>query len=180
MKSRDLDPYIAKYNGWYPTVYDGCIRIVIPATGDKTEFWQARAIDDKWEPRYDSPPNPKRETVVFIAPARIKYDLVASMVLVEGPMDALAAAGEKVLSIALMGNNPTNETLHLTNELITGIITRVLILEDRDSPGRLAGVMAYFATEMEVRLASCPSPWKDLAAMPKEKRGDLIRSHLSS
>ena len=163
LRDRGLSPEVALSNGWYPAWLNARPYIIIPATGS-TPFWQGRSMASDGL-RFDSSPVPRGNTVVYLTPQRSSV----GGVVVEGPMDALAAAECGYYGVALMGNTPPLAALGLTWELLRGMM--VLIIEDRDGPGALSRTFAYLATMgCRCNITSCPSPWKDLAEMPMAKR----------
>lgn len=172
LAGRGLDPELARRNGWYLGEVRGELRLVIPATGS-TLFWQARALIEGVSPRYDSPPSPRGDAIVVVYPSDGRLPKVG--VVVEGPMDALAAAECGVLGVALLGNHPPAESLDLTTRLFCGIIA--LVIEDRDAPGTLAGVFARLSSAGVLStLVPCPLPYKDLAEMPYLRRQRFIHA----
>lgn len=170
---RNLDPNLAELNGWYPTersvtreLHD---RIVIPAT--RTDggpaYWQAREMFQASKLRYQSPPIDRGDSLVIVYPeTKDKNSLQRKrnvLVVVEGPMDALAAAACGVVGIAVMGNNPKREALdHLLRWHCGSIAT--LVVADSDSVGE-AGQLAGFLSSCGERPARVVtvSPTKDLA-----------------
>src|SRR5437899_1821018 len=89
---RNLDPFLAEENGWYPSrkAADHDLRIVIPAVVriPKQVYWQARAIGSS-HIRYQSPRGPREGALIYIAAEQTEPS--NKVVVVEGPMDALAA-----------------------------------------------------------------------------------------
>jgi len=169
LDKRGLDYAVARTNDWYPSndAGDDSPRIVIPATTqiDRHKFWQARAMDANPK-RYQSPFGSRLDAIICVyADGANHRD--GKRVLVEGPMDALAAAGEGYDAIALMGVTPNLRILshvaHLT------LNDKVLFVADSDAVGQAANVMASLASlGVQVRLA-CASK-KDLAAMDRDDR----------
>lgn len=173
LNQRGLDPDLARANHWYISeeAGDRYTRIVIPASSELPGnlFWQARAVDKDVEPRYHSPHTARGDAVVVCWP----YSPDArGFVVVEGPMDALAAAGEGFTGIALMGVTPPDIALDLTARLIRG--TMALIVADSDSLGAMAKVGFKLVNRgAGVKLVS-PSPYKDLAEAPREERRRIL------
>jgi len=95
LRSRNLDPSVARFNQWYPTELLGP-RIVIPCTEG---FWQARTMCDH-PMRYRSAGGSRNKAFCIVWPIHPQPTLT---VIVEGPMDALAAAGEGAVGIASLG-----------------------------------------------------------------------------
>lgn len=181
LTNRGLDWDTARYNGWYPSeeAGDSYLRIVIPSyslqTGNK--FWQARSIFGH-EPRYQSPHAARGDAVtlvrqaggagIFLQPMKIN-----TYIVVEGPMDALAAAGCCYNSIALMGNTPSVEVLSLTAKLLRGKMA--IVIPDSDAPQALVPTLAYLASQ-GVQCNFLIPPAKDLADLSFEERVKLLSS----
>jgi DNA primase len=93
-----------------------------------------------------------------------------SVVVVEGPMDALAAAGEGYDSIALMGISPPPSTMKHVSKIIDGRPT-VLVLDSE--PAAKAAAMFFAVTLSQdgtnVKYAELQGA-KDLAAMREDAR----------
>ena len=126
LESRCLSFNLAVENGWYPSTVAGDIwgRIVIPATSKipGNYYWQARAIQKGIEPRYQSPCASRGDAIVVVWPGqRVTRRQVGCVV--EGPMDALAAAGVGCVGIALMGVMPPEAALALTATFLRRVET---------------------------------------------------------
>jgi hypothetical protein len=118
MNERNLDWKLADANGWYISrnAGDCFLRIVIPAvvTKPKQVYWQARTLLPSAYIRYQSPKGPREGALIYIRayPAfDDKLIQTSKVVVVEGPMDALAAAMCGYDAIALMGINPGEKAL---------------------------------------------------------------------
>ena len=92
LRDRDLSYTCARHNGWYATkLLDGIPRVVIPATNlEGRRYWQARAMGptaplNRWKSARGS----KNGSIVVCWPAHTNPKV--KLVIVEGPMDALAA-----------------------------------------------------------------------------------------
>jgi hypothetical protein len=97
-------------------------------------------------------------------------------VIVEGPMDALAAAGAGFTGYALMGMQPNAATLHHLALLLDDRHT--LVLFDRDSMHHAIPVVMFLAAnEHSVVRGSIPAPEKDLAECHPEKRRSLFQRY---
>lgn len=177
LRGRGLDPALAAMNGWYPTrsAGDTVPRIVIPGTMTSNGcFWQARRMEGSLEPRYQSPHAPREGSLILVVPREPAPHRAA---LVEGPMDALAAAGEGVWGIALMGNTPPPGALSGLFELLGTLgVTECRIVEDADSPGSLALVQSYLSASGLATASTVSYPGKDLSDCRREDRAWLLRS----
>lgn len=110
LQNRGLSSELALENGWYVShkAGDGCVRVVIPCTHSNGRvYWQARAVDPGVAKRYQSPPYSAEGAFVLVWPEAKPVGVV----LVEGPMDALAAAECGFAGVAMMGNRPGNNLL---------------------------------------------------------------------
>ncbi len=116
VRYRGLSANLARENGWYP-YYDEnrCPRILMPAQSEINTwpYYQARAMIESPK-RYVSPSCPRGDALIVVYPP-LNTDY--GVVLVEGPMDALAAAGEGYVGISTMGATPNelivNHIVHL-------------------------------------------------------------------
>ena len=120
------------------------VRIYIPATTriPGHVYWQARGIEGQ-ELRYDSPYGPRRDALVITKSNSLKPDHTA--VVVEGPMDALAASGVPGhTGIALMGHQPSDEVLaHLVHHV--NQYDKVIFVADSDEIAGMAMVQQSVA-----------------------------------
>jgi hypothetical protein len=179
LADRGLDSVLAERNGWYPSeaanpdyASDGIARLVIPALShvEGNVFWQARDMTELDPKRYTSPGAPRRDAVIVVWPAVSSSRAATRSAVLEGPMDALAAAMEGYLGVALMGMMPSVEVLSLTMELIHG--TMCTIVADSDGILEMTKnvLLPLVAARCNVRLVE-PSPYKDLAeATPGQRR----------
>jgi hypothetical protein len=175
LRSRALDPDLARKNFWFPSrTVDGYDRVVVPATSDQTGnlYWQARLLstEEPFVRRWESPHGVARGNAVCLVWPRL---LTGKSLIVEGPMDALAAAGEGFLAVALMGVTPAPEVLDLTSRLIRGTICAIVMDLGAETP--MAENAQYLAQRhsLHARLIT-PYPAKDLAAMTREERRALL------
>lgn len=171
LRSRGLSPRLARENGWYPSLEagDSALRIVMPCSPSALNHWQARAVDPKVEKRYQSSHGKRGPAVIVAYPKAIDRLVV---VIVEGPMDALAAAGAGVIGIALMGNTPSQEARGYIAETFAGY--RALIVPDRDSVPEAARTQWQLASRGLAVTMRAVLPWKDLAEVPREKRAAVL------
>jgi hypothetical protein len=170
LMERGLDPVLAKDNKWYPTLdVDEVPRIVIPATNTTGHgFWQARATVEHPK-RYQSPSVSRGDSVVLVWP----YSAPEKVVVVEGPMDALAAAECGVLGVSLMGNTPTPAVLNHVSILLPSL--PVLVIGDSDAineAARLVGALATRGRKVTIRLLPCGV--KDIAELNVDERRKVI------
>lgn len=177
LEQRHLDPTLAQENGWYPSLdaQDCYPRIVISAITHKAGhvYWQARDITGKAFIRYQSPQGPRHEALVRVFP----YDKPLGIVIVEGPMDALAAAGEGYVGIALMGMTPSKATLyHLFLLIEDNRELDTLVVLDRDSAANGIRIcLAVAAQGYTCRIATLPE--KDLAKCLPEVRRKFLKQN---
>lgn len=169
--ARDLSPSIAIANRWYPSrcAGDSLARIVMPAKRtDGKVFWQARAITEAAKTRYQSPHTGRGDAVIVVAPYDPKCRPTQA-VMVEGPMDALAAAGLGFLGLAVMGNTPPASVLAHVDCLVQAMSV-LHVVADADSLHLWSYKCAYFNHHGTRAQLVYPYPYKDLADMPHEVR----------
>lgn len=173
--SRKLSYKVAKDSGWYATSkVDGYDRIVIPCTNSAgIPYYQARAIDDWTHVRYNSPPARRNDSVVLVWPKL--NTLIRGTVIVEGPMDSLAAATLGYLGVGLMGNQPPEGAVEYIVSLIKGAYEPVIILPDLDHPEMGSWMLASLAIHGITTRVRLP-PRKDLAALQIWEREKLLSS----
>ena len=169
---RGLNPSLAIANGWYPTnqgPHDSHPRIIIPCDNSQGRiYFQCRAMDDA-ELRYDSPSAKRGDSLVVIRP-RFPHN---GAVIVEGPMDALAAGGVGLLGIGIMGNEPSTEVLEHVSRLVR-VKRKVIIVPDLDHVEMGTYVLGYLGAcgiKAEVRMPLA----KDLAAMKPSARRRFLK-----
>ena len=173
---RQLSYIRAKDNGWYPAFYKGTPRIVIPCSNSAgVSYFQARDMTGKAKLRYASPPASRQDSIVAVWPdsgTRIK-----GTVIVEGPMDALAAAEFNYLGIALMGNDPSEEVIQHIVELVKGKFEPAIVVPDLDHLEMGAAVVGALTMEGirgEVRLLAMYHGGKDLVDMTFKQRLEVL------
>lgn len=172
LRKRGLSPPLAESNGWYPTVDRHTTpRIVIPAQSllNTWPYYQARAMDNNPK-RYDSPRAPRGDAMVVCYPECSDIDCV---VLVEGPMDALAAAECGYVGIALMGNTPSDSVIDHIREIVK-TYSRVVVLSDIDATHEAIEIAHRLWTSGRGAIFRPIYGHKDLAEVPLEKRQDII------
>lgn len=178
IEGRGLNAGIAIANGWYPSrdFAGGEVRIVIPAETVLAGhvYWQARAVSSAARIRYMSPKGCRAGAFVSVAP---ELEDPTHAVIVEGPMDALAAAECGWLGIAVMGMEPPIEVRgHVADYLKRRSIKSVLVTFDNEPLAQsnathvAANVSAY---GIRARVAPVRSA-KDLAELPYRQRAQFF------
>lgn len=182
LNERNLDKDLAVKNGWYVSsdAQDTYPRIVIPAVTHKAGhvYWQARDVSGKAFIRYQSPKGPRHEALIKVSPSQAPRGIV----VVEGPMDALAAAGEGYLSYALMGMQPNQSTLlHLALLIEDTKELNILVVLDRDSAEHALRIALFLSTQgYYAKVKHLPGPEKDLAACLPKKRKQFLKSNFQN
>lgn len=172
LRKRGLSHPLAEHNGWYPAVDRYAThRIVIPAQSlvNTWPYYQARAMDNNPK-RYDSPSAPRGDALVICHPSDSTHEYV---VLVEGPMDALAAAECGYTSIALMGNTPNDAVLTHVRE-VAKPYRGIIVLSDVDAISEAVEVTHRLWTAGSIAVLRPINGYKDLAEVPYEKRQAII------
>jgi len=177
LTNRDLSPDLAALNGWYPTLDGGddVLRIVIPASNSLDyPYWQARAIPAvPSEARYLSPNVPRTDSVIIVWPGKSRTTKPGVVAVVEGPMDALAAAGTGVVGVATMGGMPPTAVYSYLARLFHG--KTMIVIPDRDMQAagsrsvrelRERGIAAW--------LRLLPASGKDLCALSPRRREIVV------
>lgn len=176
LRGRGLSPPLAEFNGWYPTLdRHSTPRIVIPAQSllNTWPYYQARAMDNNPK-RYDSPRAPRGDSLVVCYPLSTYRERV---LVVEGPMDALAGAECGYTSIALMGNTPGDSVLDHIRE-ITQDYEGVIVLSDIDALTESVEIAYRLWTSGSSATLCSIVGYKDLAEVPREKRQAIIEDTL--
>lgn len=175
LASRNLSPELAYKNGWYASTGAGDdeLRVIIPCqSADLTNrYWQGRRIVDtseKFPLRYTSPRSVTRGDALAVVRPNQKQPF--GTVLVEGPMDALAAADMGFLGIGWMGTDPGEEPVKFAHKLLVKD-KPVYVVSDRDAVSAAVRIWSHFIGALLVN----PYPYKDLAEMPKLERWDYLR-----
>ena len=170
---RKLSYNLAHENSWYASrAIDGYDRIVIPCSNSLgIPYYQARAID-KWTfVRYNSPPASRKDSIALVWPRRTVQK--RGTVIVEGPLDALAAAMLGYVGVGLMGNEPPEEVVNYIVQLVKATYEPVLIIPDLDHAEMgafMTGSLSAHGIEVSMRLPGK----KDLAGMSIEERERLV------
>jgi len=169
----------ARINDWYPTkLLDGIPRVVVPAQNlEGHRFWQARAmVPCSSQERWRSARGSKGGSIVVVWP-----DVITSrmrLVVVEGPMDALAAATMGHLGFAAMGKINLKDVV---NYIKTGFkFVQVFQSEDpviivpdldfTDFGAQACRELGLAGIRAEIRLPD----FEDLAAMSRKQREKLL------
>lgn len=172
MMVRRLSFDLALDFGWYPAFYKGP-RIIIPCVRtDGKNFWQGRLLDNviaegMMYKRWESPWGPRGDSVAYL-PSRG----AAIAVVVEGPMDALAAADCGVSAVATLGVGAPDPVLAHVATLVQGF-NKVLIVPDNDELSAWARIQAALGS-MGVHAEMRPPYAKDLAGMSAHTREELL------
>lgn len=180
LEARQLDYRLAHSNGWYEsfTAGDEYRRVVIPAVTHKAGhvYWQARDIFGKAYIRYQCPKGPRHEALIVVHPDGECF----GSVIAEGPMDALAAAGEGYYGIALMGMVPSQATLYHLALLLEEEMDTLVVL-DRDSANAGIKIVLWLASQQfNARMVTLPGPEKDLAECLPAKRKQFLSQSFRS
>ena len=172
LRGRDLVPAVALYNGWYASQEAGDTepRLVMVGTNSfGFPYWQARAFYDGAEKRYQSTHGARENSLIICWP----LGETDSAVLMEGPIDALAAACEGFVGVAMLGNTAPPECVDYAAVILRGYEVSVLPdTDDMEFGGRLCGAMAVRG--IAARLISS-RPYKDLCAAPADQRAEILR-----
>lgn len=142
---------------------------------DGHHYWQARSLDGH-QLRYDSPFGPRRDALVVMR-SLTRGEGRGKLVIVEGPMDALAVS-ECVgcVGVALMGISPSEEALtHLSNIIHTMRGYKLRCVADRDSVGEMAKVQGWLARRGYGSHLVVPQGFKDVCEGTVEQREELLK-----
>jgi len=162
LMGRNLSYAIARYNLWYPTKLPGP-RVVVPCTGG---FWQARTLDED-ELRYRSSKGSRSQAFCIVWPKKSR----PLTIVVEGPMDALAAAGLGAVGVASLG-------AHFGEYVVEWVCKNrpssdILIIPDLDDDEFGYNLMAAFTNKGKQSTLKLPTR-KDFAKMTIKEREKLI------
>ena len=179
LNGRDLSYTVARHNGWYGTKeLDGVARVVIPATNlQGARYWQARAMVKTLKAnRWKSAQGSKNESIVVVWP-NFTPNWKTKLVIVEGPMDALAAATGGHIGLAAMGKINVGDVVEYVKSGLrhTQVFDRhpVVIVPDVDSPefgAKAITQLALAEIKAEIRMPE----FEDLAALSRRKRTMLL------
>lgn len=174
---RGMIPSIAFGAGWYPGYYRGP-RIIIPCRRtDGGTFWQGRLLetaidaDDptRWR-RWDSPPGPRGDALVYLPAASAASRPV--VFVTEGPMDALAARCCGYSAVALLGVKPSGAVLIHAASLLQEY-PRVVLIPDLDQLGEWVKLQMKLRDYNICGEISLPTD-KDLAALSPTERTEFL------
>ena len=170
LAGRELDSELAEANDWYPARYQNANRVVIPCSNSQgVPYFQARDMDGKAELRYTSPPASRDDSLALVWP-QVK---VKGTVVVEGPMDALAAAVFGWLGIGVMGNQPSEAIInHLAT--ICRTFQPVYVIPDLDALFLGPAVFCPLV-QRGISGAILIPQRKDLCEMPLAERKKFLR-----
>lgn len=179
LQDRSLSLDIARVNGWYPTMdLDIHPRIVIPCSNSANiPYYQARSMNNGL-PRYKSLAATREDSITVVWPRTNvlgEYLTPRGSVVVEGPMDALAAAGWRYVGIALMGNDPPEEVF---DYLLTVVrpLGRVIVIPDTDHLEMGANVVTALSLRGITETTMTIPVAKDFAEMRLVERGRLLEA----
>lgn len=174
LSQRGLSAPLARENGWYPSdqAGDRAQRIVIPATASGGHvYWQARLMEEAGR-RYQSPPYARRDAIVWTWPGRRRG---ASVVVCEGPMDALAAAEVGHYGAAMMGADPPYAAIVFLATWIHRAYTKTaLVVPDGDESGPTLSKVGYVLATLGIDSRTLPPRAKDLASMSLADRKKFL------
>lgn len=180
LEGRGISFATARYNGCYPIWYRG-LRMYIPAVTriDGHHYWQARSMDGH-QLRYDSPFGSRRDALVVAKRIAGREWGLVNVVIVEGPLDALAVAETPgrpaLIGVALMGVKPPEEALvHLSHLLHTWQPQATLLIADRDSVGEMAKIQGWLSMRGYPSELRIPQGFKDVCEGTQEQREELLK-----
>ena len=178
---RGLDPDLARGFGWYAAKYNGP-RLIVPCVRtDPYAFWQGRLIDGAYNvedtnyKRWDSPSGPRGDALVYLVPTHLIVD--APLLIVEGPLDALAIAEHGYDVVAVLGATPPGVVLnHLASiALATRPLPKVLWIPDKDAvKPAMKRQQALSNMGVLAIVQMLPGAYKDFAEIPREERKEVL------
>jgi len=194
---RQLSFDTARQNGWYPSwdAGDANPRIVIPATATGGNlYWQARLMEKKdgrsessvhlldnthiAPPpiRYMSPFAPRGDAIVVVWPLPAplpRANRRNTVIIAEGPMDALAAAGHGFMGVALMGLRPPEQSLDLTAKLFRDKMCG--LVADSNGQEAMSAILIWLSSRGIACKLILVQPYDDLADIPNLARGRYLK-----
>lgn len=184
LRRRGLNDLLAEENGWYPSRHagDDDLRIVIPAVSPVQghAYWQARSVDDVVF-RYKSPFGQRHGAIIRVTafPDSKGERATPFCVVVEGPMDALAAAECGYDSFAIMGITPGKDALTYLAKLIDHRPTLVTLDSEPKATAQSMYLSQWLCTQGIRSKFSTFLQGKDLAAGTKADRQEFLKSAFS-
>lgn len=176
LRARNLSWPCAEVHGWYASrdFTHAELRVVIPCRTSRFGhvYWQARAVEDGPWRRYESPYGARGDAYVRLVHSS------RSVLIVEGPMDALAAAGCGVEGIATMGIRPPRATVDHIVVYLRQRTGDVFVLFDSENEAQACAtglVLSLASQGIPAHLCSPPLA-KDLAALSVSERKQLLRN----
>ncbi len=183
LHGRRLSFTTAKNNCWYATdtitEEDPIMRIVIPCVNPVGRpYWQGRAMLSSHKLRYRSAKGGRFQSIVVVWPQCGGMFPVSSnqkpIILVEGPMDALVAAGMGHLSISTMGALFSDYALtYITRNVNLDI--PLIVIPDVDCPEFGIHVIKAMASDGRKCVMRVSEEGDDLAAASNKERKHLLR-----
>jgi len=176
LTGRNLDFGIAKDNGWYPTVHRREPGVVIRSISRSLPglgFYQVRFFSESFYLRYDSPKGNRLDALGVVKGRGSSKTLVVC----EGPMDALAAAGVPGCDgVCTFGANPSQAQLdHLDH--VTRDYPSVIICPDKDAPEFAGKVVLACPNVKRIGMMEAENV-KDFAKLCPEGRRLLVKAML--
>lgn len=181
MKERGLSWELAEANGWYPSrnAMDNFLRIVIPAKSPVKDhvYWQARAISKNVHIRYQTPKGPRQGALITVDGDYLNA-ATSKVVIVEGPMDALAVADCGWDAIALMGMCPGALALSHLVKLVEKRPALIVLDNEPAAQAAAHSIAMCLASAGGKAHVEKLSYAKDLAAVVSKVRSVWLRKRL--
>ncbi len=185
LHGRRLSYTTAKGNYWYATAEikeeDPTPRVTIPCVNPfGRPYWQGRAMLSSHKLRYRSAKGGRFQSIVVVWPSYVNFIEVVSkkerkpVVIIEGPMDALAAAGMGYLSISTMGALFSEYALIYLDRNVPKDIP-VIIIPDVDCLDFGVSVVKLLSIAGRKCVMRVSEEGDDLAAASNKERKHLLR-----
>lgn len=143
---------------------------------DPYAFWQGRLIEDNDSyRRWDSPRGPRGDALVYLTPTHLILE--GPLLVVEGPLDALAIAEFGYDVVAILGATPTGIVLNHVAGLAQARerVPRVLWVPDKDAVKPAMKRQAALGTMgVLTTVQMLPGAYKDFAEIPRENRREIL------
>jgi hypothetical protein len=120
--------------------------------------------------RWQSPHNSRGDAIITAYPTGDVIPEAAA--IVEGPLDALAAAETGLFGVALMGVSPPQAAMDLVIKMTKGL--DIFLVWDEDQPEPWYEILKRFWGEKQTAVLRQTYPYKDLAEMPSYERQDVF------